>query len=196
LEFGHRRHVSKAEKSWKLIASSLQSILGCNIELRITYVPHTSNSPKRLSFNIFSCSRKIQQKPLSSNDQESEIDYAYDTSENPMMKNKTLSSSADCGSRMPPSKSYNKMDVVTTLRSCEGNLLSSRERFLNRFLQKNMGASCSRVDDSYNEEGHIGAHLVPSKINSDNQSNCFPQTLWLQKKLRSSKSSKFSFQDI
>ncbi|MCI04212.1 protein STICHEL-like 2-like, partial [Trifolium medium] len=102
-----------------------------------------------------------------------------------MMKNKTLSSSADCGSRVRPSKSYNRMDVVTTLRNCEGNLLSSRERFLNRSLQENMGASCSRVD-SYNEEGHIGAHLVPSIINSDNQSNCFPQTLWLQKKFRSS----------
>ncbi|PNY11505.1 DNA polymerase III subunit gamma/tau [Trifolium pratense] len=196
LEFGNRRHVSKAEKSWKLIASSLQSILGCNIELRITYVPHTSNSPKRLSFNnIFSCSRKIQQKPLSSNDQESEIDYAYYNSENPMMKNKTLSSSAECGSRVRPSKSYNGMDVVTTLRSCEGNVLSSRERFLNRFLQENMGASCSRVD-AYNEEGHIGAHLVPPIINSDNQSNCFPRTLWLQKKFRSSNSSKLSFQGI
>ncbi|XP_058787755.1 protein STICHEL-like 2 [Vicia villosa] len=187
LEFGHHRHVSRAEKSWKLIASSLQRILGCNIELRITHVPHTFNSPKRLSFNIFSCARNIQ---------ESEIDYADHTSQKSMMKNTTLSSSSDCGSQEAPLKSYEGMDVITTLRSCEGNLLCSRERFLNRPSSlETLGASCSRVD-SYNEEGHNGAHLVPYVPNSDNQSNCFPQTLWLQKKSPASHSSKLSFQGI
>ncbi|CAI8583192.1 unnamed protein product [Vicia faba] len=191
LEFGHPRYVSKAEKSWKLIASSLQRILGCNIELRITHVPHTSNSPKRLSFNMFSCSRKIQQKSSSSNEQESEIDSADYTSQKPMTNHTTLSASSDCGSQEPPLKSsYEGMDVITTLRSCEGNLLSSRERFLNRSSSlETMGASSSRVD-SFSEEGHNGAHLVPSVPNSDNQSNCFPQTLWLQKKFRASHSSK------
>ncbi|KAL9434078.1 hypothetical protein AB3S75_028835 [Citrus x aurantiifolia] len=34
LEFHHRDYVSRAEKSWKLIASFLQSVLGCNVEIR------------------------------------------------------------------------------------------------------------------------------------------------------------------
>lgn len=194
LEFGRRHHVSKAEKSWKLIASSLQCLLGCNIELRIIYVPlSTSNSPKRSSFNIFSCSRRIQQ---TSNEQESEIDYADYTSENPIMKNKTLScSSSYCGSQIPPQNSYNETDPVSSLRSCEGNLLSSREIFLNTSMHEIMGASCSGVDSS-KEEGHNGVHLVPSLPNSDNRSNCFPQSLWFQKKFRSSYSSNLSFQGI
>ncbi|RDX78397.1 Protein STICHEL-like 2, partial [Mucuna pruriens] len=176
LEFHHRHHVSKAEKSWKVIASSLQFILGCNVELRITYTPCDSDSKYaklRSSFSIFSCSRRIRQhKSLSSNEQGSESDYADHTSENPMMKDRT--STSDCG-----------MDVVvTTLRSCEGNLLSTGERFLNRSFQETK------------EEGCNCAHLDTSTLDSDNHSNCFPKTLWLQKKFRSSYSSKLSFQGI
>lgn len=175
MEFRHRRHVYKAEKSWKLIASSLQCILGCNVELRITHVPRTSDSKcaklKRSSFSIFSCSRRTQQKRLSSNEQKSESDYADYT------------------------KSCHGTDVVTTLRSSEGNLLRSGERVLNRPCQETVGISCSGVDSS-KEEGCNCAHLVPTILDSDNQSNCFPQTLWLQKKFRSSNSSKLSFQGI
>ncbi|XP_061351266.1 protein STICHEL-like 2 isoform X2 [Gastrolobium bilobum] len=171
LEFHHRHHVSKAENSWKLIASSLQFILGCNIELRINYVPCTSDSKYRLkmsSFSFFDCSRRIQQK--SSNEQGSESEYGDYTSQKPMMKDKTLTSSSDFG---------------TTLRSGEGNLLRSGERLLNRSFQEIMGTSSSGIDSS-KEEGCNCVHLVPSILDSDNHSKCFPQTLWLQKKNRSS----------
>ncbi|XP_027358807.1 protein STICHEL-like 2 [Abrus precatorius] len=187
LEFHHRHHVSKAEKSWKLIARSLQFILGCNIELRITYIPCASDSKyaklKRASFSIFSCSRKIRRRKSSSfNEQGSESDYADCTSQNPMMKDKTTSS--DCG-----------VDVVTTLRSCEGNLLSSGERFLNRSFQEPLETSCAIVDSSKEEECNC-AHLDSSIPSSDNHSYCFPQTIWLQKKFRSSNSFKMTFQGI
>ncbi|KAL2639267.1 hypothetical protein AAZX31_06G166600 [Glycine max] len=188
LEFHHRHHVSKAEKSWKAIASSLQFILGCNIELRITYAPCASDSKYaklRSSFSIFGCSHRIrQQKSLSSNEQVSESDYADYTSENPMMKDRI--STSDCG-----------MDAVTALRSSEGNLLSSGERFLNRSFQETKRTSSAEVDFS-KEEGYNCAHLDPSMLDSDNnhQSNCFPKTLWLQKKFRSSHSSKLTFQGI
>ncbi|KAJ1403249.1 P-loop containing nucleoside triphosphate hydrolase [Sesbania bispinosa] len=200
LEFHHRHHVSKAEKSWKLIASFLQFVLGCNVELRITYVPRTSDSKyaklKRTSFRIFSCSRRIQQKSLSSNELGSELDYADYTSQNPMMKDKTLTSSFDCGSRVPHGESYHGIDAVKNLRSCEGNLLSSGERFLNRSFQETMGTSCSGVESS-KDEGCKCAHVPSSILDSDNnQSTCFPQTLWLQKKFRTSHSSKLTFQGI
>ncbi|CAL0306765.1 unnamed protein product [Lupinus luteus] len=94
LEFRHRDFVARAEKSWKLIASSLQFILDCNIELRINYVPCTSESKfakfKRSSFKFFNCSRRILRKTLSYNEQGSESDYADCTSEKPMMKDQIL----------------------------------------------------------------------------------------------------------
>ncbi|XP_047151166.1 protein STICHEL-like 2 [Vigna umbellata] len=188
IEFHHSHHVSKAEKSWKMIASSLQFILGCNVELRITYTPCASDSKycklKRSTFSFFTCSRRNrQQKSLSSNEQGSESDYGDCASENPMMKDKT--STSDCG-----------MDAVTALRSYEGNLLSSGERFLNRSFQESTKTTCAEVDSS-KEKGCNGAHLDPSILDSDNDHfNCFPKTLWLQKKFRSSYSSKLSFQGI
>ncbi|XP_020235756.1 protein STICHEL-like 2 [Cajanus cajan] len=187
LEFHHRHHVSKAEKSWKVIASSLQFLLGCNIELRITYAPCASDSKyakmKRSSLSIFGCSRRIrQQKSLSSNEQGNESDYADYNSENPMMKGRI--STSDCG-----------MDAVTALRSCEGNLLSSGERFLNRSFQETTGTSCAGVDSSKEERCNC-AHLDQKILDSDNNSICFPKSLWLQKKFRSSYSSKLAFQGV
>ncbi|KAL2346986.1 hypothetical protein Fmac_000986 [Flemingia macrophylla] len=187
LEFHHRHHVSKAEKSWKVIASSLQFLLGCNIELRITYAPCASGSTyaklKRSSFRIFGCSRRVgQQKSLSSNEQGNESDYADYNSENPMMKGRA--SASDCG-----------MDAVTALRSCEGNLLSSGESFLNRSLKETMGTSCAGVDSSREDRCNC-AHLDQTCLDSDNHSICFPKSLWLQKKFRSSYSSKLTFQGV
>lgn len=56
LEFLHPNDVSKAEKSWKLIASALQAALGCNVEIRICH----SDDPKikRSSFRLFNCARR------------------------------------------------------------------------------------------------------------------------------------------
>lgn len=59
LEFHHRNHVSKAEKSWKQIASALQAALGCNVEIRICQ-SHGRNyhKVKKSSFSLlFICAR-------------------------------------------------------------------------------------------------------------------------------------------
>ncbi|KAH1132791.1 hypothetical protein AAZX31_05G042300 [Glycine max] len=190
LEFHHRDYVSRAEKSWKLIASSLQFILGCNLELRINYVPScTSDSIyaklKRTSFNFFGCSRRIRWKSLPSNEQGSESDYADYTSQKPMMKDQTQTCSSDCEPPVPPFESYNGMQVMTTLRSSEGNLLSSGKMLLNRQDQETPRISCSRVD-SLKEEGCNYEHLAPSTLDLDNQTDCFPRTRWLHKKFSSS----------
>ncbi|KAK9663657.1 hypothetical protein RND81_14G105900 [Saponaria officinalis] len=58
LEFQHTDYASKAEKSWKLIASSLQSVLGCNVEIRINLAASSAKA-KRTSFSLFSCSRRF-----------------------------------------------------------------------------------------------------------------------------------------
>ncbi|TKY55291.1 STICHEL 2 protein [Spatholobus suberectus] len=190
LEFHHLDYVSRAEKSWRLIASSLQFILGCNLELRINYVPScTSDSKyaklKRSSFNFFNCSRRIRWKSLSSNDQGSESDYADYTSQKLMMKDQSLICSSGCTSQVPPFESYHGIQVVTTLRSSEGNLLSSGKMFLNRSGQETARISCSRAD-SLKEEGRNYEHLASSTLDLDNQSDCFPRTRWLRKKFCSS----------
>lgn len=60
LEFHRLKHVSKAEKSWKLIATALQSALGCNVEIRISHSDscHCRNHGKvnKSKFNLFNCS--------------------------------------------------------------------------------------------------------------------------------------------
>ncbi|XP_068464903.1 protein STICHEL-like 2 isoform X2 [Phaseolus vulgaris] len=192
LEFRHRDYVSRAEKSWKLIASSLQFILGCNLELRIHYVPScTSDSMyaklKRSSFNFFGCSRRIRWKSLSYNEQGSESDYAEYTSQKPMMKDQTLTCSSDCEPLVPPFESCHGigMQVITTLRSSEGNVLSSGKMFMNRPDGETPRISCSRVD-SCMEEGCNYEHLASSTLDLDNQSDCFPGTRWLHKKFGSS----------
>lgn len=186
LEFHHLDYVSRAEKSWKMIACSLQFILGCNLELRINYVPCcTSDSMyaklKRSSFNFFSCSRRIRWKSLSSNEQGSESDHADYTSQKPMMKDLTLTCPSDCASQVPPFESYHGMQVATTLRSSEGNLLSSGKIFLNRPDQGTPRISGSRVD-SLKEEGSNYEPVASSTLDLDNQSDCFPRTCWLHKK--------------
>nr|GEX88831.1 protein STICHEL-like 2 isoform X1 [Tanacetum cinerariifolium]GEX90178.1 protein STICHEL-like 2 isoform X1 [Tanacetum cinerariifolium] len=56
LEFRHPKYVSKAEKSWKLIASALQAALGCNVEIRIC---HTDYRPaNKAPFSLFRCARR------------------------------------------------------------------------------------------------------------------------------------------
>lgn len=62
LEFDHPDHVSRAEKSWKVIAGVLQRILGYNIELRINLANNASYKHSKLktsSRNLFSCSRRV-----------------------------------------------------------------------------------------------------------------------------------------
>ncbi|XP_054805354.1 protein STICHEL-like 2 isoform X2 [Prosopis cineraria] len=185
LDFQHRNYVCRAEKAWKLIASSLQLILGCNIELRINHVPCTSHSKyaklKRSSFSFFSCSRRIHRKALSDNEQGSEPGHTDHTSQKAMMKDRTLTCTSDCGSQMQQPETYHGMEVVTALRDGEGNLLSSRKSLLNSSCQETSRTSSSGVDSS-KEEGFDYAHLVSSNPDSDYQSKCFPRTFWIHKK--------------
>ncbi|XP_010536653.1 PREDICTED: protein STICHEL-like 2 [Tarenaya hassleriana] len=98
MEFYAPRHVSRAEKSWKVIAESFQSVLGCKkVEIRINL--GVASAPKsartgNLLFGIFSCSRRIPQ-------------------------NQSPSGSSDCEYSDCASEKTSK-----ALRSSEGNVLS------------------------------------------------------------------------
>jgi len=100
---------------------------------------------KRSSFNFFGCSRRIiRWKSLSSNEQGSESDYAEYTSQKPTRKDQTLACSSDYEALVPPFESCHGigMQVITTLRSSEGNLLSSGKMFMNRPGQETPRISC------------------------------------------------------
>ncbi|KAL0284545.1 UNVERIFIED_CONTAM: protein STICHEL-like 2 [Sesamum calycinum] len=70
LEFDHPDYVSKAEKSWKMIAGALQHMLGHNVELRINLACNASNKDvkfKKPYFSLFSCSRRVHLRTIRSN---------------------------------------------------------------------------------------------------------------------------------
>ncbi|RXH96134.1 hypothetical protein DVH24_008634 [Malus domestica] len=193
LEFCHPDYVSKAEKSWKIIANSLQSICGCNVEIRINLVPCASDSKyakvKKSSLRLFSCSRRMQQKSQSSTKRGTDSDYSEYTSEKPMLSDqRTLPCSSECSYKRPNNYS-DRMVVVSTLRNSEGNILSTRTASSHRSFEDDMSKIPGLVVDSSKEEGSNHEFQVLSFEEPEHQPNCFPRTLRLQKKFRSSNAS-------
>lgn len=123
LEFHHPDYVKKAEKSWKSIANALQSILGCNVEMRINLmhcVSVTKNAKKKI-FSLFSCSRRLRLESTTEN--RSEQSYNSDsTSEKANVRDKYVETcSSNCGSQFSNNCCQRK---EATIRNNEGNALS------------------------------------------------------------------------
>ncbi|KAM1080631.1 hypothetical protein ACFX1X_015520 [Malus domestica] len=193
LEFCHPDYISKAEKSWKVIANSLQSICGCNVEIRINLVPCASDSKcakvKKSSFTLFSCSRRMQQKSQLSTEHGTESDYSEHTSEKPMLSDRpTLPCSSECSYQVPHNCS-DKMVVVSTLRNSEGNILSTRTASSRRSFEDSASEAPGLVVDSSKDDGSNHECHALSFVEPEHQPNCFPRTLRLQKKFRSSDAS-------
>ncbi|XP_018471253.1 protein STICHEL-like 2 isoform X2 [Raphanus sativus] len=119
LEFYTRKHVTRAEKSWKMIADSFQSVLGCNVEIRMNLVTSAFSPPKSsakaaaasLFFGLFfSCSRRMLHKSYLTTTN----DYA---SEEHLVTNNSL-------------------------RSCQGNLLRAPS------VRSSANASSSRMSSA------------------------------------------------
>ncbi|XP_050257322.1 protein STICHEL-like 2 isoform X3 [Quercus robur] len=193
LEFHHPNDTSKAEKSWKEIASSLQFILGCNVEIRINPASYDSDPKyakvRKPSFSLFSCSRRTQRKCQTSTEHGSDSDQFDYTSEKTMIRDRAiLTSSSDGGSHMPHNCCH-KTEVVRTLRNSEGNALSTGTAPTCRSLQNDMPKMSMLGVDSSMEEGSNCGSQVLFVQDPEDQPNCFLRTLRLQKKLRSSDSS-------
>lgn len=138
LEFDSPDSVSKAEKSWKVIANALQQILGHNVELRITAACNTSNRRAKLkkpSFNLFNCSRRVHLRSDFS------AEYETHTSEDSDVTPKTVitrdkyveTCSSECESRNSHT-CCNAKDIFKTIRNNDGNALSVGDSTLNRSL--------------------------------------------------------------
>ncbi|KAL9228401.1 hypothetical protein vseg_003987 [Gypsophila vaccaria] len=186
LEFQHTDYASKAEKSWKLIASSLQSVLGCNVEIRINLAASSSKA-KRTSFSLFSCSRRIHKSQATESGSDRLSDASNLTSDKAMIGDRNADTCSSCGSQISHVCSHR---MVSTLRNSDGNAL---------ITGKSGASTPHRVSqDSVLSENGLGATVDPgqekaSKISTveegGSQPNCFPKTKRLNRKLTSSEAS-------
>ncbi|XP_021762052.1 protein STICHEL-like 2 [Chenopodium quinoa] len=172
LEFDHPDYASKAENSWKLIASSLQSVLKCNVELRINLSPSYAKS-KRPSFSLFSCSRRIHKSHTTESGSDRSSDASNFTSDKAMIGDKHVETCSSCGSQVSHICSHRR---VSTLRNSDGNSLSTAKSGVstpNRVSQDSMLSEQEKV-------------CKISTVEEEVQPNCFPKTMKLSKKLGSS----------
>lgn len=184
LEFNSPAYVVKAEKSWKLIAAALQSTLGCNVEIRINLMRSNFETKptkvKKLSFSLFSCSRRIQRHSQSTTELGSPL------SEKPMIKEKSVATcSSDCGSQHSRICCHTR-ESVKTLRDSDGNALSVETTTSYRLLPENSSKPGYCRDDCCNEEGSNSKCRNLYSDTAEKQPGCFPRTINLHKKLHAS----------
>lgn len=172
-------------------------MLSCNVEIRINLVLCAPVSKyaklRKLSFSLFSCFRRIQHKSQSlPMEFGSDSDCFVHVSEMPMITKKSiLVCSSDCRSQMPHN-CYEKVKVVRALRNSEGNVLSIGRTSSRRSLPDDKcktpgyGHAASQAERSNLEYG------ILSSQETENQPNCFPKTLRLQKKSPSSDNSQMT----
>ncbi|XP_039020178.1 protein STICHEL-like 2 isoform X1 [Hibiscus syriacus] len=195
LEFCHPNHVSRAEKSWKHIASSLQLIVGSNVEIRINLlVPDQLSKGKvrKPSFSLFSCSRRLRLKSSSSTKSGSDSEVSQYASEKPMISNRQrpiLTCHSDHGFEIPRNSSHG-LEVVRAFRNSEGNILSTGATPSCGSIRDDMFQTPAYINDSSKGEGRDCGCQNHSVQEPDYQPNCFPRTLRSQKKVHLSNTAK------
>ncbi|XVE56669.1 hypothetical protein DITRI_Ditri04bG0029200 [Diplodiscus trichospermus] len=193
LEFCHPNHVSRAEKSWKHIASSLQLIVGCNVEIRINLsVNPLSKSAKvrKPSFSFFSCSRRLHLKSRSSTKSGSDSEVSQNASEKPMISDRPiLAYYSDHGFEIPHNCSHGR-EVGTAFRNSEGNILSTGATPSCGSLRDDTSLTPAYGVDSSKGEGRDCECQILSVQETDYQPNCFPRAFRPQRKVHLSDSAK------
>ncbi|CAH8392689.1 unnamed protein product [Eruca vesicaria subsp. sativa] len=111
LEFYTPQHVTRAEKSWKMIADSFQSVLGCNVEIRMNLVISECSPPKsakaaaaNLFSGLFSCSRRMLHRSylttINDSDHSPEVTNSLRSRQGNVLRARSVRSSANASSRM------------------------------------------------------------------------------------------------
>ncbi|KAJ0263344.1 Protein STICHEL-like 2 [Hirschfeldia incana] len=110
IEFYTPQHVTRAEKSWKMIADSFQTVLGCNVEIRMNLVISECSPPKsagaagRLFSGLFSCSRRMLHKSylttINDSDHSPEVTNSLRSCQGNVLRARSVRSSANASSRM------------------------------------------------------------------------------------------------
>lgn len=129
LGFHHPKYVSKAENSWKVIASALQQVLGHNVEIRIhlteTTSPKDKSKWKKPSFNLFSCSRRICYRSTSSPSHISDPNSGKPSTRDNNNNHRLESCSSESGSHSQVSHTCcnTGKEVIRAIRNKDGNAL-------------------------------------------------------------------------
>lgn len=175
LEFHHRGQVKKAEKSWKLIAGSLQTILGCNVEIKINLVPISTQ--KKPCSHFFDCALNLCKKSHSTSEIQSDASQISSSAPEGATEKYIETCSSDSGSKF--SKNCCMVNKgASILRSNEGNALSietrsnsNKQRFwFCRFLKlgKRVNSSNhSRSCCARSQQQKNGASAVPENPSTE-----------------------------
>ncbi|XP_073284536.1 protein STICHEL-like 2 isoform X1 [Primulina huaijiensis] len=127
LEFTNPKYVRKTEKSWKMIASALQHLLGYNVELRINLANNAANKHvmfKKPSFSFFSCSRRVHLRSQFLAENGSNPWESFDLTPIIRPSNKSVEMcSHECESRISFTRCHRE-EMVKTIRNTDGNTLS------------------------------------------------------------------------
>lgn len=191
VEFHHPNHVSKAEKQWKHIASSLQLVLGQNVEIRINLGPCTDRKNakvKKSIFNLLNCSHSLQEDLHSGNS--SSPSSAHARQETPA---NMLSSCHLChfspllqqedGKHDPNAICIHRKDAVT-IRNFDGNALSTGTTTTHETVEEHLPDGCGlELDSSKAVENHNCQYLGTHE--PETQPKCFSKTLKLKRMLLS-----------
>ncbi|GAB2289433.1 hypothetical protein Dimus_023742 [Dionaea muscipula] len=202
LEFSRPKYASKAEKSWKDIASSLQSVLGCNVEIRINLSPNASLTgfakARRLSSKFFSCSCRMHHSSNSLTENGSnDSGISNFTSNKAVTGDKTIdtcsSSGSGCLSQFSHKGGNHNSEVVSTIRNSDGNALSTGATTPHRSSGycAVSDAACLGAADQCREDENISRCKVLTIQEPEIQPDCycFCKTMRLHRKLLSLNSS-------
>ncbi|XP_068664946.1 protein STICHEL-like 2 [Aristolochia californica] len=178
VDFCKQDHVSKAEKSWKVIASSLQFVLGCNVEIRINLIPSPSTKStkvKKSSFSLLSCSRGMSEDMGPANVDE---DHHSDG---------TRPSSAAVKIEVDEKMSSIDGKDLVAIRDAEGNTLSTSTNSSHRVVQVGLPVASELEFDTLVQKKCLGSADRCQGIQElESQPGCFSKTFKLKRILNTS----------
>ncbi|KAH0690277.1 hypothetical protein KY290_019896 [Solanum tuberosum] len=193
LEFYCPKDISKAEKLWKPIANALQRTLCCNVEIRINLVPgwfpKKYSRMKRLSYRLFNCSLGKAHSKMERISNASEISDS--ASKRVIMVDKVVETcSSECLSQN--SQICCPVTEIMTIRNSDGNALSIGSDTPQILLTDGSLQTHQLESDSLKERSTCRCRDLFT-IESEKKTSCFPRTVGLLKRSRSSNASHLAF---
>ncbi|KAK1295123.1 hypothetical protein QJS10_CPA16g00314 [Acorus calamus] len=180
IEFCHPDHVSRAEKSWKLIASALQHVLGCNVEIRINLssTSSTKNVKVNNSCSFWNCVGRQRTKTSSSTTDGTDVTSTACFSESALKKQPCGEvPQSDHGSRFSP---FVQSSEAVTIRSIEGNALSTNAMMSNGTKQDELPTGSSVEYEYLKAESTEGQDLG---VESESHPGCFARAVKFPRRL-------------
>ncbi|XP_057465104.1 protein STICHEL-like 2 [Actinidia eriantha] len=190
LEFYHPDYVNKAEKSWKLVANALETVLGCSVEMRINLMQSaslTNYAKKKPSFSLFSCSRILRRAKQSTTEYGSDQSAIDFTSEKAIVRNRYVETCSSNGGSQFSHNCCQRKEATKTLRNHEGNVLSVGMTPSHRPLPDHIRSPALKVD-SLKERRNCKCQAI-SPQEAEKQPGCFSRSLKLHKKMQPSDTS-------